>query len=75
VACGLHRQDMGASADEEERAMQAGWGGVSWSAFRGLVTLGILLLPGGLVLLGLLAIVLRRFRPEPSTPSVSTVFE
>jgi len=55
--------------------MQAGWGGVSWSAFRGLVTLGILLLPGGLVLLGLLAIVLRRFRPEPSTPSVSTVFE
>jgi len=55
--------------------MHAGWGGMSWSAFRGVVTLGILLLPGGLLLLGLLAIVLRRFRPEPATVAVSTAFE
>jgi hypothetical protein len=66
---------VGASADEEERVMQAGWGGMSWTAFRGFVTLGILLLPGGLLLLGLLAIVLRRFRTEPATAVVSTAFE
>jgi hypothetical protein len=55
--------------------MQAGWVGMSWSAFRGVVTLGILLLPGGLVLLGVLALVLRRLRHEPATASVSTTCE
>jgi len=45
-----------------------GWrGGRGWSAVRGLAALGILLLPGGLVVLALLALALRRLRSEPVT--------
>jgi len=47
--------------------MQAGWSGVIGAALKGAVALGILLLPGGLILLGLLAVVLRRFRSGPAT--------
>jgi hypothetical protein len=57
----------GADTVEGERVMKAWLGGEGTSAVRSVLALVVLLLPGGLMLLGILALTLRWLRSEPAT--------